>query len=48
MTESKKMTIYIDPQIHTDVKVFAAKKGKSISEVSETALKEYLERNDEK
>lgn len=43
--EPKKMTVYVDPQTHTDIKVLAAQKGRSISEIVEEALKEYLERN---
>jgi predicted HicB family RNase H-like nuclease len=48
--EPRKMTVYINPQIHLDAKVFAAKTRRSISEVTETALKEYLTRqaNEEK
>jgi predicted HicB family RNase H-like nuclease len=43
LTDQKKMTIYINPKIHTDIKVLAAQMGRSISEISEEALKEYLE-----
>ena len=37
-----KLMVYIDPQLHTDVKVFAAQKNQSISAVVEIALREYL------
>jgi predicted HicB family RNase H-like nuclease len=42
--EPKKMTVYINPEVHTEVKILAAKTGKSMSEISEEALKEYLKR----
>jgi hypothetical protein len=37
--------IYIEPQLHTDVKVFAAQNNQSISAVVEIALREYLAKN---
>jgi predicted HicB family RNase H-like nuclease len=43
VVETKKMTIYINPQIHTEIKILAARQGRSISEVSEEALRIYLE-----
>lgn len=39
------MTVYVDPQTHTDIKVLAAQKGRSISEIAEEALIDYLEKN---
>jgi predicted HicB family RNase H-like nuclease len=37
-----RLNVYIEPQLHTDVKVFAAQTNQSISAVVEIALREYL------
>ena len=38
------MTVYIDPGVHLEVKIAAAKTGKSMSEIAEAALSEWLEK----
>ena len=38
------MTVYIDPAVHTEVKIASAKTGVSMSEIAEAALKEWLEK----
>jgi predicted HicB family RNase H-like nuclease len=40
-----RLNVYIEPQLHTDVKVFAAQSNQSISAVVEIALREYLNKN---
>jgi predicted HicB family RNase H-like nuclease len=40
-----KLMVYIEPQLHTNVKVFAAQTNQSISAVVEIALREYLTKN---
>jgi uncharacterized iron-regulated protein len=42
------MTIYISWAVHRDIKVLAANLGRSISEISEEALIDYLEKNKDK
>jgi predicted HicB family RNase H-like nuclease len=43
-----KLMVYIEPQLHTDVKVYAAQNNQSISAVVEIALREYLRKNSNK
>ena len=43
--EKVKVTFMLPSGTKTFLKVYAAKTDKSISEVIETAIKEYLERN---
>ena len=38
------MTVYIDPEVHTEVKIASAKTGISMSEITEVALKEWLKK----
>jgi predicted HicB family RNase H-like nuclease len=40
-----RLSVYINPQLHTDAKVYAAKTNKSLSSVVEQAIKEFLERH---
>jgi predicted HicB family RNase H-like nuclease len=40
-----RLSVYIDPQLHTDAKVYAAKANKSLSSVVEQAIKEFLEKH---
>ena len=40
-----RLNVYIDPQVHTDAKVYAAKTNQKLSEVVELAIKEYLEKH---
>ena len=39
-----RLSVYIDPQVHTDAKVFATKTNKRLSSVVEQAIKEFLEK----
>lgn len=42
MSPSGRLNAYIDKNLHTEVKVFAAQTDQSISEIVELALREYL------
>ena len=45
MSGDKRLNVYIDSNLHKDIKIYAAKTERSISDVTESALKEYLERH---
>ena len=37
--------MHVEPELHTDLKVYSAKAGKTMSAVVEAALKEYMEKH---
>jgi hypothetical protein len=44
-TKKDRINIYIDPNVCIDIKVYAVKTKQSVSEVTEQAIKEFLERH---
>jgi len=42
MGEGRKRTIYLDPDLDTEVRVFAARADKSVSAIVDEALRMYL------
>jgi hypothetical protein len=43
--EQKRLNVYISSKLHKDIKVYAAKTERSISDITESALKEYMEKH---
>jgi predicted HicB family RNase H-like nuclease len=39
-----RMSVYVDPEVHRQVKVLAAQTDKSVSALVEQALREYIEK----
>lgn len=48
MSPAGRLNIYISKDVHTAVKVHAAKTDQSVSAVVECAIREYLERHADK
>jgi predicted transcriptional regulator len=46
MSPTGRLNVYIPKELHTEVKVFAAKNDQSASSIVERALREFLEREE--